>query len=51
MVKYGHDLLGHVTLQYDMSQKWIDELGWFMHADSAAIAFYYTANLLDIFYF
>ena len=34
VVKKGDGLLGLGTLKSIVSQEWIDELGWFLHADT-----------------
>ena len=39
VVKNGHDLLVHETLESVVSSEWIYELSWFLSADSDAIIF------------
>ena len=34
MVKNAHSLLGNGTLKPALSQEWIDEMSWFLHADA-----------------
>ena len=39
VVQNGHCLLGHGTLKYAVSQKWMDELSLFLHPSSDVMIF------------